>query len=337
LSWTGRASRPLARPGQLPIRFAFATALTAYLFWKSHPRDILTAIASADWRFVAFAVLLVLLDRGLMAYRWIALLCTIQPQDRPPLEELMRIFFVSTFVGTFLPATIGSDVLRSYSMSRLRVNPADSVASVLMDRILGIASILIMSAVGLLLAREFVSNLPILVALAGTALVCAVAALLVFWRPFGTGSETRSAGSPIALVRYWGTRVVDSLQKYAHHRGVLINVLAGSVLVQGLRIVQAYLLGRGLGIDLSVAAYFAFIPFILLVMLLPVTINGIGTSQAAFVWFFGQAGVSPALAFTLSVLFVALGIAGNLPGAFLWVLGRSATAERVPMRPGPGR
>jgi uncharacterized membrane protein YbhN (UPF0104 family) len=320
----------------LPLRLAFAAALTAYLFWKSQPRAILNATAGADWRFVALAVLLVLLDRGLMAYRWIALLCTIQPKDRPPLEELMRIFFVSTFVGTFLPATIGSDVLRSYSMSRLRVDPADSVASVLMDRILGVASILIMSAVGLVLAREFLSSLPILVALAVSAAICAAAALVVFWRPFGIGGETGGAGSPIALVRYWGARVLESLRKYSNHRAVLVNVLAGSILVQGLRIVQAYLLGRGLGIDLSLAAYFAFIPFILLVMLLPVTFNGMGTSQAAFVWFFGQAGVSPAVAFTLSVLFVALGIAGNLPGAFLWVLGRSAAAEPVPVRPDPG-
>jgi hypothetical protein len=54
-------------------------------------------------------------------------------------------------------------------------------------------------------------------------------------------------------------------------------------------------------------------------MLLPVTINGIGTSQAAFVWFFGQAGVGRPEAFALSVLFVALGIVGNLPGAALYL------------------
>jgi hypothetical protein len=53
-------------------------------------------------------------------------------------------------------------------------------------------------------------------------------------------------------------------------------------------------------------------------MLLPITINGIGTSQAAFVLFFTQAGVSSAGAFALSVLFVALGIVGNLPGGLLY-------------------
>jgi glycosyltransferase 2 family protein len=83
--------------------------------------------------------------------------------------------------------------------------------------------------------------------------------------------------------------------------------------------VQAYYLGRALGIVADLDIYFAFVPVILLIMLLPVTVNGIGTSQAAFVWFFARAGVPAASAFALSVLFVALGIVGNLPGGLLFL------------------
>ena len=38
----------------------------------------------------------------------------------------------------------------------------------------------------------------------------------------------------------------------------------------------------------------------------------------AFVWFFGRIGVPQAEAFALSVLFVALGVVGNLPGGLLY-------------------
>jgi glycosyltransferase 2 family protein len=87
-----------------------------------------------------------------------------------------------------------------------------------------------------------------------------------------------------------------------------------------LRIIQAYCLGRSLGIEEGLTTYFAFIPVILLIMLLPVTINGLGTSQAAFVWFFARVGVDAAPAFALSILFVALGIVGNLPGGLLYAV-----------------
>ena len=64
-------------------------------------------------------------------------------------------------------------------------------------------------------------------------------------------------------------------------------------------------------------------------MLLPVTVNGLGTSQVAFVLFFEIAGVPKPAAFALSVLFVALGVVGNLPGGVLWT--------RSGLTPPPGR
>jgi hypothetical protein len=98
----------------------------------------------------------------------------------------------------------------------------------------------------------------------------------------------------------------------------LANVLAGSVAVQLLRILQAYALGRSLGLVPPFTAYFAFVPIILLVMLLPITIYGLGTSQLAFTALFARAGVPAGQAVALSLLFVGLGLVGNLPGAFLY-------------------
>ena len=57
------------------------------------------------------------LDRALMAQRWIALLCIVEGR-RPPLARLLEIFLTSTFLGTFLPASIGGDAVRAYSLSR---------------------------------------------------------------------------------------------------------------------------------------------------------------------------------------------------------------------------
>jgi hypothetical protein len=87
--------------------------------------------------------------------------------------------------------------------------------------------------------------------------------------------------------------------------------------VQILRVLQAYYLGVAMGLSHSVVVYLAFVPLILLVMLLPVTVNGIGTSQAAFVWLFARVQTPAHEAFALSVLFVALQIVGNFPGAVL--------------------
>src|SRR5690606_27268110 len=97
-----------------------------------------------------------------------------------------------------------------------------------------------------------------------------------------------------------------------------------SIAVQIIRILQAWLLGLSLGIAAGPSVYFAFIPIILLVLLLPLPGNGIGSSQAAFVWMFGRIGIASPQAFALSVLFIGLGIVGNVPGALLYAFGRSS-------------
>ena len=196
-------------------------------------------------------------------------------------------------------------------------------------------------------------------ALVGLALLCAAASLavLAFVRgPDAVATDPRLA-APVTMARvglfgvliwlYSGTEmalggwlpelarrlpsaragrittgVVEGLQRYAPERRMLAEVLAASIAVQVLRVLQAYCLGRSLGITMPATAYFAFVPIILLVMLLPISVNGLGTSQIAFVGLFGRAGVAQGPAFALSVLFLALGVIGNLPGGILYAMGR---------------
>lgn len=305
----------------LAVRIGIAAGLTTYILWKSHPRAVLAAAGGADWRPLAIAVLLVVIDRSLMAYRWVLLLCIVDPSERPPLAAVMRIFFISTFVGTFLPASIGGDAVRAYRLAQLQVRGGAAVASVLMDRILGVASILVMALVGLTLVRDLASNWTVVASLAAAGGVCLVTLLLIFSPRAATAASALMAHLP-AAPRHGGQRALESIRRYAAYHGQLANVLGCSIAVQALRIVQAYYLGRSLGIEAAMITYFAFIPLILIVMLLPVTFNGIGTSQAAFVWFFARVGVPAAAAFALSALFVALGIVGNLPGGMLYAFGR---------------
>jgi uncharacterized protein (TIRG00374 family) len=317
----GRARPAAGRRWPLLPRIVVAAGLTAYILWRSHPGEVLTAAAHAEWGPIGAAALLVIVDRSLMAYRWVLLLCIVERHVRPPLAALMRIFFVSTFAGTFLPASVGGDAVRAYSLARLSVRGEDAVASVFMDRMLGVASILLMALIGLALVAGSLSQGPVLAALTGAAVICAATMLLIFSRRTATAAGWIAARLPVAVLRDAGGRVLESIRKYASYPGVLARVLVCSAAVQAIRVVQAYYLGRSLGIDVVLSVYFAFVPIILLIMLLPVTFNGIGTSQAAFVWFFARAGVPPPFAFALSVLFVALGIVGNLPGGLLFALG----------------
>jgi uncharacterized protein (TIRG00374 family) len=311
------------RPFGRLLRILLVVAVTAYVLWRARPAAVLDALVHAALKWIALAIALVVVDRTLMAYRWIVLLCPIDRALRPPLPAVIRIFFVSTFAGTFLPTSIGADVVRAFGLSQLRVAPGQAVASVLMDRLLGVVSILIMGIVGLMLAQtqDLASIRSIEVPLLITAIVSAAAGAVVFNEAAAAIAESIARRLPFAPIRRLAADLTRATRAYGHHHAELGNVLLSSLGVQVLRIIQAYCLGRALAIDLPMLAYFAFVPLILLIMLLPVSINGIGPSQVAFVWFFGRAGVPEAQAFALSLLFVALGIVGNLPGGLLYAFG----------------
>jgi uncharacterized membrane protein YbhN (UPF0104 family) len=111
----------------------------------------------------------------------------------------------------------------------------------------------------------------------------------------------------------------DALARYRNRRQVLAHVMVWSLAVQVLRITQAYYLGVGLGMTVPYSYYLLFMPLGLLMLLLPISISGFGVPQGVIVWLLRPMGVPDAQSFALSTLIVLTGLAGNLPGLWLWL------------------
>jgi uncharacterized membrane protein YbhN (UPF0104 family) len=124
---------------------------------------------------------------------------------------------------------------------------------------------------------------------------------------------------PLPLVHRVTESLTEAVRRYAQYHVVLTRVLALSVVVQLIRIAQAYCLGVALGVTVPAIAYVAFVPIIVLLIQVPITVNGLGTAQVAFKYLFVPAGAAAPAAFALSVLFLALGVLGTVPGAALYV------------------
>src|SRR5687767_14097649 len=152
----------------------------------------------------------------------------------------MRIFFISTFVGTFLPASVGGDAVRAYRLSKEGVVGVDAVASVLMDRLLGVVSILFVAIAGAMLARDLINIRALFPAFALLMLACAAALALVFSPRAAFGAARVLQLLPRG--RETGTRLVAAIQRYASLHLSLANVLICSIAVQILRVLQTYCL-----------------------------------------------------------------------------------------------
>jgi uncharacterized protein (TIRG00374 family) len=190
-------------------------------------------------------------------------------------------------------------------------------------------SIVIVGVAALIPAPDAARNKWMLLTLALASLGCLIAGAAVFSARAAAAAQWIAVRLPNERVRRLAAGMIDAVRRYSRHHGELVNVLVMSVGVQMVRVIQAWCLGRALGIEAGLVMYFIFIPIVLLIMLLPITVSGLGTSQGAFGWLFGIIGVPAAEAVALSILFVALGVAGNLPGGVLYVLGNRREAGQA--------
>jgi uncharacterized protein (TIRG00374 family) len=295
------------------LRLAITAIILAILAMGIDMGESAAAISQIDLRYLGAVLALVAVDRAMMIFRWLLLLrargIAITTGDA------INLFLISSFVGSFLPAGIGADAARAYGLSRDAATGSDAVASVAVDRLLGVLSLVVMGVVGVIAwAPEGRSDWRV----AGAILALTIAAGAVFW-----ANELLRWVIPDHRHGNFFTRrllkVADAVGRYRSHRGVLLHVMAWSVVVQVLRVTQAYLLGLGIGMAVPYAYFLLFMPLGLLMLLLPVSISGFGAPQWVFVWLLRPMGVPDSLSFALSTLIVLTGLAGNLPGLLLWL------------------
>ena len=313
----GAVSRALGRV----FRLGIGVGIAGVLVYQADPARVLASLASTRLSWVAAAIGLVLIDRSLMAYRWLLLLRAIEPGRQVAFGDVMRLFFISTFLGTFLPASVGGDAVRTVGLARMNVPAADALASVVVDRILGVVGVLLLAIPGLIIVRELVDTRLMVAVAVATAGVTMASLLLLFDSRVLAGVMRWLTRRHLPWLDRISGRLLSAVRQYGQHHRALVLVLIASVAVQMLRTLQAWFLGLALGISTGFLWYFAFVPLIVLFMALPLSFAGLGTSQIGFQYAFALVNVPDAQSLALSVLFLGLGLVGNVPGGILFMFG----------------
>ncbi len=304
------------------LRLVIGVGLMLLLFWWSDPETVAASLASASPSWLAVSCGLVIVDRLANAYRWLLLLRTSGRGRDLPFLSIMRVFFVSGFVGSFLPGSVGGDAVRGVALARLDVPAADAFASVVVDRLLGVASVVLMATGGLVVARHLLGAVSTVLLWLAVAGILAITILLLFGAGSTAGRVGNWLGARVPALHRLGAKALAAIRQYGSHRRTVAIVFALSIGVQILRTLEAWTLGRALAVDSALIWYFAFVPVIVLVMLLPTSVAGLGTGALAFQLLFGAIGVPAAQSFAMATLFAALAVIGTLPGGLIFAFDR---------------
>jgi glycosyltransferase 2 family protein len=301
------------------LKILVSFGLVAYLVSRVQLEQITTVLQSANAWYLLPAAILYLGAMSSGAFKWYVLL---QAQGiRIPFRRVLAFTFTGFFFNNFFPANIGGDVMRGYGLARYTERTADAAVSVVVDRLVGliafITSAVIASAVAIFLfGRSDMQRIE----LAGVIVLLAVAggfSLLLSHR-FRHWLEPMFNWRLLKGLAPLYARLSGALGNYRHSYNSLFLAFCVSMLTLVLTNFTDYFIVLALGGGLPLIYIFVFNPIIAFVLLIPISVGGLGVSQSAYVFFYGLVGIAEPFALTLSLIKQAIIYLTSIPGGLLW-------------------
>ncbi len=293
----------------LAVKLAVTIGLLAVLAATSDWRRMLALAADLSPVLLLLAVGLHLSATSLASYRWYLLMRRLDFSWGWPFY--LTSYVKATFFNQALPTSIGGDGIRILDCSRGERSAVEAFHGVFLDRIIGLAGLLLLNIGALTLDRRLLPTrvyAPLLLVL--LALLLGLLSLL-YLRKIRLFSVGR--------LRFLGTLSQRSFA-LASSPIFMAGQMLLSVLVHLLAMGMYYVLGRAIGFEYSLSVYFVLVPPVILLTILPISLAGWGIREGAMVGFFVLIGADRSQVLSYSLLCGLVSLAASLAGLVVYLL-----------------
>lgn len=310
------------------LRVAVSVGLILALLWWIEETEGIASIgavlARADWRLVALAFAASTADRAVMVFKWRLLL-----RNRGldiGFWHGMRIYCTSMLWGTFLPSTVGADALRVGLAMRAGLPGEATIASIIVERVIGFLCSLIAALAGLLvisLATDLGGEWASLWWIGGAMLAGGIGAAVLSlnramfeWILSFLPERIRDSG-PLLRLRSFH----DSYVGYYSDRSLLGGFGLLTFAEIAVTVLMNWVCALALGVDVSLLFFAGAFQLALLVARLPISIDGFGVFEGVLAALLLLVGVHEAEAISIALLTRIVQTVSWLPWWFGHVVG----------------
>jgi uncharacterized membrane protein YbhN (UPF0104 family) len=298
---------------KLLVKIGVSAGLIAFMLHTFDVKGLADHLREASPWSLAAVVMISIAMAPLHAARWLVVVRA--AGGRLALGPATKMVLIGYFFSQVLPSAVGGDAVRTWCAYRAGLRASDAVNSVVLDRAIAL--------VGLMLLGAF--TLPWLADRVGDAtLVNAFAAVIVLGIG-GFAAFVGFGGLTKALTRWRVGRLLSRLADLARATMLtparVVPLLAISIGGFVVACWLVYMIARGMSLEIRFTDCLLLVPPVLLASVIPVSIAGWGMREGAMVVALGFAGVAPAAAFVVSVLYGLCVAAASLPGSLFWLAG----------------
>lgn len=311
------SSQGASRKKVVPVAWRFGITLLLFgLLGKSISwPTLLTGLLHVRYGMVSLSLVVGASGIVLSAYQWRSLLHG--EGIRLDLADLVNLYIVGIAFSHFLPTGMGGDAVKALYVGRESGNSAGSASAIILCRVVGFVGMLLVAVPALFIWHEhfrleLITTFVLLSLLVSGILVSALVSVAWLPRLLRPTWKNRRVFTKIAQV---GETVLAALRR---PRFIAI-ALAYGIVFWLLAILNCYAYGNALGIHVPSYFYILVVPLIALVSFLPVSINGFGLRESAYVYAFSTMHVSPAAALLLALLLDAQALLFGVVGGCLYI------------------
>jgi uncharacterized membrane protein YbhN (UPF0104 family) len=306
-------SSPIPIPGggrrRIPwVRLALTVGVLALLFTWLPAGEIWGAMAKTGPALWCAVLLAAVAAHLVAAEKWRRLV--IAAGCRPSFAGALAAHGAGLFANNWLPSMVGGDVIRAGVVARRHHVLAPPAVAGVADRVIDLATSLILAALGLLALRRHETG-PALAILGWGTLAMTVggfSGLLLLRTP------VFSRLPPPLARRIRRLRSVSAELAAQPRATVLAAVL--SVAVQFALVYVNVLLAKAIGIEAGLAAWLVAFPLAKIAALAPISLGGLGVREGVLSLLLAPFGAAPALAvaqgFVWRTILLGLGLVGGL-------------------------
>lgn len=287
------------------FRIIVSLSILALLISRINVNGIVTHLKTIDPNFLILAIVFFILYICTWALRWHVFIRDTQV----PISylETIRTLLIGFALSLFLPSSVGADVGRTLDLARTKVQKVAILSTVLMDRMVGLIAVVGCAVVALAVAGHRYVTLDILVVIIATAFVLGASWRFFFHVPFM--NRFKGLLEIHSITRRFSRKIRDiykTLYFMQKKRKLFITAIVISVITSLFEILSVLMLSYAIGDRFNSVYFFIFMPIIWVILVIPISIGGLGLREAVFVFFFTQIGMTSEHAITVSLLYYAL-------------------------------
>ena len=284
------------------MRVLVSFGLLGGLFWIMRDKfgEILVTVSHCDARFMLVAALLLI---GMVVFLSLRLKIVFDGEElNLTFYDALQLTCVGFFFNNFMPTGVGGDIVKAYYAAHFNKQKIKSYASVFMDRLMGLFTILMIAGVALLvdggkIAIGAVRTLVLVMLVLG-ALGIVVVTNKTVAKMLGalfTKMKMHKFGEKL-------NEVYSIVHDYRNRRDVVIKSILLSIGAQSSYYIIVFLLFMALGTPVNIGNVFLIMPIFIFISMLP-SLGGLGVREYALVTFFSVfAGKETAFAVSILAL-----------------------------------